>query len=131
MATQGFYEGAEEGKALAKEQTRSSKNYVSPAVDILETENGLTLMADIPGVSRENLEIGVEQGILTIKGTVPKNQREEIYREFALTTYYRQFQLPDEIDQEKASAEVRNGVLTLHLPKAEAAKPRRIEISVG
>ncbi len=131
MAMTAFLDNSESGKALAKEPTRSFKNHVTPAVDILETEGGLTLIADMPGVSREQLEIGVEKGILTLKGDVAGAEHEDLYREFTLVTYYRQFQLPDEVDPQKATAEVKNGVLTLYLPKAEAAKPRRIEITAG
>ncbi len=131
MAMTAFFDNSENSKALAKEPTRSLKNHVTPAVDILETEGGLTLIADMPGVSREQLEIGVEKGILTLKGDVAGAEHEDLYREFTLVTYYRQFQLPDEVDPQKATAEMKNGVLTLYLPKAEAAKPRRIEITAG
>ncbi|MGE4578267.1 MAG: Hsp20/alpha crystallin family protein [Desulfuromonadales bacterium] len=131
MAAHEIYDNGKENKTLAREQTRSARNYVTPAVDILETDEGLTLLADMPGVSRENLHIGIDKGVLTIEGEVPPPQGEELYREFSLSAYYRQFQLPDEIDPDKAKAEVRDGVLRLHLPKAEAARPRRIEISAS
>ncbi|BCA80751.1 Hsp20/alpha crystallin family protein [Desulfuromonas sp. AOP6] len=131
MATKELYDNNKENKTLTREQTRSARNYVAPAVDIMETDEGLTLLADMPGVSKENLHIGIEKGVLTIEGEVPSAQGEELYREFSLAAYYRQFQLPDEIDPDKARAEVKDGVLKLHLPKAEAAKPRRIEISAG
>jgi HSP20 family molecular chaperone IbpA len=115
-----------------REETRSNERYLRPAVDIIEKEDCLTIIADLPGVGKENLEIGIDKGILTIQGQVkPSVQGNEVYREFQLMNYYRQFQLPEAIDQEKVRAEFVNGVLTLRLCKAEAAKPRRIEVQVA
>lgn len=115
----------------AREETRTPESFIRPAVDIFETDEGLTLMADMPGVHKEGLEIDIDKGILSLKGKVGEigSGKNELYKEFILADYYRQFQLPDEVDPEKARAELKNGVLTLHLPKAEAAKPRRIEIT--
>lgn len=119
-----------EGALTGREETRNMESYIRPAVDIFETEEGLTLMADLPGVDKEGLDVGIEKGILTIKGTVSgETTGNELYTEFTLANFYRQFQLPDEIDPEKTRAELNNGVLVLNLPKAEAAKPRRIEIT--
>lgn len=115
-----------------REETRSMDRYVRPAVDIIETEEGLHIVTDLPGVAKEDLEIGIDKGILTIQGTVkPEPRGNSVYREFELTSYYRQFQLPEVIDQEKTRAELADGVLTLRLYKAEAAKPRRIEVQVA
>ena len=115
--------------SLTSEATRSRERFVTPAVDIFETEQGLTLVADVPGLDREHLSIDIDQGVLTLEGRTPEWQgSQEIYREFTMPSYYRQFQLPDTIDLARISAEIRNGVLTLKLPKAEAAKPRRIEV---
>jgi HSP20 family protein len=120
----------QEGTLVGKEETRTPENFIRPAVDIFETEAGLTLMADLPGVSKEGLEINIDKGILAIKGSVEMaGTGNDRYREFTLANYYRQFQLPDEIDPEKAHAQLKDGVLRLDLPKAEAAKPRRIEIT--
>lgn len=115
--------------SLTSEATRSRERFVTPAVDIFETEQGLTLVADVPGLDREHRSLDIDQGVLTLKGRTPEWQgSQEIYREFTMPSYYRQFQLPDTIDPGRISAEIRNGVLTLKLPKAEAAKPRRIEV---
>jgi HSP20 family molecular chaperone IbpA len=116
--------------SLPRETTRTGDRYISPAVDIYETEEGLTLVADVPGLSEKNLNISIDQGILTIEGDATAGIGDFQYREFAMTGYWRQFQLPETIDAEKAQAKVKHGVLTLHLPKAEAAKPKRIAISV-
>ena len=116
--------------APVREGTLSRENYMKPPVDIFETEEELVMMADIPGVSKENLDIGIDKGILTIRGHAESTLKGDvIYRDFQLSNYSRQFELPETIDAEKTRAEVKNGVLTLHLPKQEAAKPRRIEIT--
>jgi HSP20 family molecular chaperone IbpA len=114
--------------AVSREVTRSGTRYLAPPVDIFETEDGLTLVADVPGLDEQRLEINVDQGVLTIEGQAPFGTGELLWREYAMDGYWRQFQLPDTFDVRKAKAEVRNGVLTLHLPKAEAAKPRKIAI---
>ena len=78
------------------------------------------------------VDIRVDQDILTIKGKVKYEARKDlIRREFGLTDFFRQFQLNDEVDQEKISAETKNGVLTITLPKAEKAKPRQVKVKVG
>lgn len=112
-----------------REEMRAPESYIRPAVDIFETEENLTLVADLPGVDKEHLDVHLERGLLTLKGTVKMSGKgESVFREFSLANYYRQFMLPSEIDAGKISAEFKNGVLTLTMPKAEAAKPRRIEI---
>ena len=113
---------------VSRETTRSGARYLTPPVDIVETEDGLTLVADVPGLDEQSLQISVEQGLLTIEGKASFGAGELLWREYAMDGYWRQFQLPDTFDADKARAEVRHGVLTLHLPKAEAAKPRKIAI---
>ena len=113
---------------VGREATRSQARYVTPPVDIVETEEGLTVVADVPGLDEKNLEISVDQGVLTLEGKAVFGSGELLWREYTMDGYWRQFQLPDSFDASKAKAEVRHGVLTLHLPKAEAAKPRKIAI---
>ena len=113
---------------VSRETTRSEARYVTPPVDIFETDEGLTVVADVPGLDEQSLEISVDQGILTIEGKAGFGSGELLWREYAMDGYWRQFQLPDTFDAGKAKAEVKHGVLTLHLPKAEAAKPRKIAI---
>ena len=116
-------------KSLA---TRDEELYLTPPVDIFETEDGLTVVADLPGVSRDAVEIRVEDGILTIKGKAGyRPQANALREEFRLQGYYRQFQLSDAVDQGRISAESKNGVLTVKLPKAEISKPRQIQVKVG
>ncbi|MBW2505232.1 MAG: Hsp20/alpha crystallin family protein [Deltaproteobacteria bacterium] len=111
-----------------REETRSG--IIRPVVDIFESEDGLTLLTDLPGVKKEDLHIDVDNGILTIQAkAISYLKGVALRREFIPGNYYRQFHLPNEIDTEKISAEILNGVLIMQMPKAEAAKPRKIEIT--
>jgi HSP20 family molecular chaperone IbpA len=111
--------------------TREPTRYLTPAVDIYETDNGLNVVADIPGVSKEDLNIKVEEGILTIQGRTSLSRRSNpTSEEYMLYNYFRQFELSDDVEHEHIDAVLKNGVLTLNLPKAERAKPRRIEVKI-
>lgn len=118
--------------ATEAEATREPERYVNPPVDIYETQDGLTVLADLPGAAQDSIGISVEDGVLTIRGTVPeKESAGSDYTEFELVSYFRQFKLGEKIDQEKIQAEYRNGVLKLLLPFAEKAKPRQIQVKVA
>jgi HSP20 family molecular chaperone IbpA len=115
-----------------REETRAPERFLRPAVSITEDESGLFLTADLPGAPKQTLDIHVEKGILTINAPASREMPgRPVYSEFEWAPYYRQFQIPDAIDQTRVKAELNNGVLTLHLPKMEAAKPRRIEVEVA
>jgi len=119
----------QETSPATREETRSSGRVMIPAVDIYEAEDHLTLLADMPGVDKEGLDINLEKGVLTINGEVRMaNRGTSLLREFSSANYYRQFKLSEHIDADKPTAALVNGVLTLRIPKAESAKPRRIEI---
>jgi HSP20 family protein len=112
--------------------TRDDAVYIAPPVDIFENENSLIVVADLPGVDKEGVDIHVGDDILTIKGNAKYTQQANVLRqEFTLENYYRQFQLSDEVDQSKISAESKNGVVTIILPKAEKSKPKQIKVKVG
>lgn len=112
--------------------TRDDERFVTPPVDIYETREALVVVADLPGVDRRGLEVKVIDGVLTIQGrTSHEMPGTPIIREFGLATFFRQFELSEHIDQQKIHAELSNGVLTVRLPKAETAKPKRIEVKVG
>ena len=116
----------EEGQVSA---TREDDRYIVPAVDIYESEEGLTLVADLPGVKKDGLDVKVEDGVLTIQGRIEHQSYHTVkLNEFALLDYYRQFELSEVVDQEKISARLQHGVLTLSLPKAEKVKPKKIEV---
>jgi len=132
MAANGITQRNDERNVQPREETRSSEKFIKPAVNIMETEEGLTLTADIPGAAKETLNLNVEKGILTISAPVVHTMPgQAAYREFELAPYYRQFSIPETLDHEKATAELANGILTLRIPKAEVAKPKRIEITVN
>ena len=129
MAVNGITEKNDEQR---REETRASERYVKPPATIIETEEGLTLIADIPGSARDTLDVNSENGIMTISATVARSlPGRPVYTEFELAPYYRQFSIPEILDHEKATANFTNGLLTLKVPKSEAAKPRKIEIKVA
>ncbi len=103
---------------------------IIPPVDIYETENDIVLIADVPGVSKKNLLLDMDDDELTIRGAFPehKNGGEKLVGEYTYGEYRRTFTLGDTIDREKIAAKLENGVLTLTLPKHEKVKPRKITI---
>ncbi len=114
-----------------REMTRAQERYIQPPVDIYETPEGLVLLADMPGVAPSDLEVRLEENILTIQGKAKHAiDKEPIYREFELVNFFRQFELSEHVDQEKIAARLNNGVLMLQLPRAEKAKPRQIPVQV-
>jgi len=105
-------------------------SYLTPLANILETKDGYVLEAEMPGVNKDGLEITVENGELTIVGhrAAVESRGRELYRESRPTDYRRSFELDPSIDTAHITARVDQGVLTLHLPKAEAVKPRKITV---
>lgn len=114
------------------ETTRDATTYC-PRFDIWETEDELVLYGDMPGVTPENLDIHYENGQLGIHGKVcPRHDDIKFsYGEYGIGDYHRSFTVGEAIDADKISAELKHGVLTLHLPKSEKVKPRKIEIKSG
>jgi HSP20 family molecular chaperone IbpA len=119
-------------KPVTTESTRNQERYVAPPVDIYETRDGLVVLADLPGVSKDALDIRVDNNVLTMRGRADHTGRGDgNYREYELVNFFRQFELSDKVDQQRISADLKHGVLTLSLPKAEEAKPRQIEVRVA
>jgi HSP20 family molecular chaperone IbpA len=120
--------------ALAEgERTRASRAY-RPRTDIYETGEEILLTADIPGADESRVDITLEKNILTINARVDAGwfeNRQLAYQEYGLGDFQRSFALSGEIDREKIEAVVRNGVLTLHLPKSPAARSRKIAVKAG
>ena len=105
-----------------------------PAVDVIEDATGITLYADLPGVTKETLALDVERDTLTIEGRVQLTLPEGMaasHVEVDRAVYRRVFTLSKELDSQKVSAELSQGVLKLRIPKAEHAQPRRIEVNAG
>jgi len=114
----------------APEQTRTGPVY-SPAVDIFENDNTITLLADMPGVKASDLEIDLRENVLTLAGrvTAPGSEKElTVLREYRPGTFFRQFTLSEAVDQAKIDAQLTDGVLRLELPKVEKARPRQITV---
>lgn len=117
--------GQEPGSGLQRTTT------LRPPVDIFEDAEGVTLLADLPGVSKERLNVRVERDALVIEGDVQIELPEDmdaLYADVRATHYQRRFALSDELDAEKIAANLKDGVLTVHLPKRAEMKPRRIEV---
>ncbi len=104
---------------------------VAPPVNIIETKDGYTLEAEIPGVNKDGVEITVEENQLTILGRRPKtdSKAQVLYRESAGADYRRVFELDPAVDAAKITANVEQGVLTIQLPFSERVKPRKISIA--
>lgn len=121
------------GKSTAVSKQAESQAALLPPVDVIEDAGGITLFADLPGVSKDNLNLQLETDSLTIEGQVMLDTPQEMqssYVEVQVPRYRRVFTLSKELDGEQASAEFRNGVLKLRIPKAAHAQARKIQISV-
>lgn len=112
------------------ERTRTRRVYI-PRVDIYETDDSVVLLADMPGVAQEQVDITLEKNILTIVGYVDATQRDGYglsYSEYSEGDYERTFALSDEVDRNRIEATMKDGVLRLILPKAEEVKTRKIAV---
>jgi HSP20 family protein len=131
MANQTDIEKHETQELQRAERTRAGRTFV-PNVDIVERENELLLLADIPGVRPDDLDVRYERGELAIHGKVQQRQDSDqsdfMLREYGVGDYYRVFQVGEAIDADKIEAETKDGVLTLHLPKTARAVPRKITV---
>ena len=124
-------------KTVTKTATKSEDvrdTALMPPVDVIEDSAGITLYADLPGVTREALHVRVEDDTLFIEGdlglTIPQGM-ESSHAEVSMPRYRQLFRLSKELDSEKVSAELKQGVLKLRIPKAAHAQPKRIQVSVG
>jgi HSP20 family molecular chaperone IbpA len=112
------------------EATRPGRVF-TPAVDIFETESAITVLADMPGVTAAGLTLDLRDNVLTIDGQVASDAgkgEQVLHAEYDTGSYHREFRLSKVIDQAKIDASLRDGVLRVTLPKAEAARPRRIQV---
>jgi HSP20 family molecular chaperone IbpA len=114
-----------------QESTVPARTFV-PTTDIFETDQSLTLVLEMPGVDRGKVDVRIEDGILTVQGRLDFSKYEglqPVYTEYNIGHYRRAFSLSNKVDQSRISAEMKDGVLTLVLQKAEEAKPRRIAVT--
>jgi HSP20 family molecular chaperone IbpA len=114
-----------------QESTIPARSFV-PTTDIFEADDALTIVLEMPGVDKSNVDINIESDVLTVEGRVDFAKYEDmqpVYTEYNIGHYRRSFSLSNKIDQSKIAADMKDGVLTVTLPKAEEAKPRRIFIN--
>jgi HSP20 family protein len=119
-----------ETEPQSAERTRMGR-YYRPHVDILETKDELALVADMPGVNKDGIEINFEDGVLTIHGKAETRYPENanyLLVEYGIGDFYRTFRVSEQIDPDRIQAEYADGVLKVHLPRAEGTKPRKIEV---
>lgn len=124
---------AKEKKEVAgkAEQTKPGPVF-TPSVDIFETETALTVLADLPGVTADNLDIDLHEDVLSLVAHITEEREPGeslLLKEYETGQYIRKFTLSEVIDQEKIKAELADGVLRLTLPKVEKAKPRKIQVT--
>jgi HSP20 family protein len=105
-----------------------------PAVSIHETQGAIVVVADMPGVTQDKVDITIEQDVVTMRGSVAADVHDgfqQVYREYDTTGFERSFTIPSEVDRDHIDATVKNGVLTLTLPKHKSLQPRRITVTSG
>ena len=115
-----------------KTETTTPARVFVPVTDIFETPEALTVVLEMPGVDRNSVEASVENDVLTIEGRIDFTKYDAmrpVYTEYNVGHYARSFEISDRIDQSKISAEIKDGVVTIVLPKGEQAKPRKIQVS--
>jgi HSP20 family protein len=114
-----------------KEETTIAARVFLPHADIYETQDALTVILEMPGVEKDNVEVHVEEGVLNVAGRLDLSKYkglQPLYTEYNIGHYSRSFRLSSKIDQGKIGAEMNDGVLSLTLPKVEEAKPRTIKV---
>jgi HSP20 family protein len=120
-----------ENPTAAPAPARVENNFVAPDVNIVESKEGYVIEAEMPGVNKEGLSVHLEDNVLTLEGRRRSNgaHGQLLYGESRAANFRRVFELAPEIDVERVSAHIEQGVLTVQLPKAEKAKPRRIAVN--
>ena len=121
-------------QAREEQHDEDQQRSVLPAVDVFEDESGITLLADMPGVPRDKLELKVEGDALLIEGSAQPQTPdglEPLYAEVRVARYRRSFTLSRELDTSRVEANLKDGVLTLRIPKQAHAQPRRITVTSG
>jgi HSP20 family molecular chaperone IbpA len=121
----------EKKEVTARSEATIPARFFTPAADIYETEEALTVVLEIPGVDKKDLEVHLENDLLKIEGRIDVSKYEglePLYSEYNVGHFARSFTVSNQVDGKRISAAVDNGVLTLTLPKAEESRPRRIPI---
>ena len=121
----------EKKELIAKEEKTVPGRYYVPYADIYETDDALAVVMEMPGVEKKDLNIGLENDVLKVDGRIDFSKYESmepVYSEYNVGHYARSFTLSNKVDRDKISANLEDGVLTLTLPKAKQAQPRKIAI---
>lgn len=131
MATSQELQVQQKRELEKREEATTPTRVFAPIADIYESNDALTVILEMPGVEKNNLDVRVEDGVLRVTGQLDLSKYKglaPLYTEYNIGNYARNFRLSNKIDQNRIAAELRDGVLSLTLPKAEEAKPRTIEI---
>jgi HSP20 family protein len=132
MDTQQELQVQQKREVESKQEATIPARVFVPATDIFETDEALTVILEMPGIDKDKVDVKVENDVLTIEGWIDFSRYEglqPVYTEYNIGNYARSFQLSSKIDQDRISAELRDGVMTLVLPKSEKAKTRKIAVS--
>ena len=132
MDTQQELQVQQKREVESKQEATIPARVFLPATDIFETDEALTVILEMPGVDKDKVDVKVENDVLQIEGWIDFSRYEglqPVYTEYNIGNYARSFQLSSKIDQDRISAELREGVMTLVLPKSERAKTRKISVS--
>lgn len=132
MDTQQELQVQQKREVESKQEATIPARVFVPATDIFETDEALTVSLEMPGVDKDKVDVRVENDVLKIEGWIDFSRYEglqPVYTEYNIGNFARSFQLSSKIDQDRISAELRDGVMTLVLPKSERAKPRKIAVS--
>jgi HSP20 family molecular chaperone IbpA len=132
MATQQELQVQQKRQVENRQESTIPAHVFVPMADIFETDQALSVILEMPGVEKNGVEVRVENDVLTIEGRLDFSKYEglhPLYTEYNVGNYARSFQLSSKIQQDGISAELKDGVMTLVLPKAEKAKPRRIAVN--
>jgi HSP20 family protein len=132
MDTQQELQVQQKREVESKQETTIPARVFVPATDIFETDEALTVILEMPGIDKDKVDVKVENDVLQIEGWIDFSRYEglqPVYTEYNIGNFARSFQLSSKIDQDRISAELRDGVMTLVLPKSERAKPRKIAVS--
>jgi HSP20 family molecular chaperone IbpA len=131
MATAQELAVRDKKELITKDEKTVPGRYYVPYADIYETDEALSVVMEMPGVEKKDIDVALENDVLRVSGRIDFTKYEDmepVYTEYNIGHYTRSFTLSNKIDQDKISAQVGDGVLTLTLPKAQEAQPRRIPI---
>lgn len=123
-----------EKKSVSRSERAEEPQTLLPRVDVFEDKDGILLIADLPGVAKDGLDLRVDNDTLTLEGEIAPDTPEDmeaIYAEVRLARYRRAFALSSELDTGRIDAQLRDGVLNLRIPKHEFAQPRKIEVKTA